>query len=199
MFPQHPPQPSAPFATPYLQSATYSPPKPFAYQMTSSTPINPPPHLVNPEPVQTSAQYLPPEFQELQHIVSSQTNRLGMLQDQLSSQQLSHAIEIQRIQSQHVMEMEQLRKLHSEQLNRFRLSRASGTSSTNPAGSEFTGVPGQRKAWDASNLPLDEYLKYLDKFQQDAAVLSTLAKADRELPTNENSDDQNLLPLPSTS
>jgi len=59
---------------------------------------------------QTSVQHLGPEFQELQHIVSSQTNRLSMLQDQLSSQQLSHALEIQRIQSQHVMEMEQVRR-----------------------------------------------------------------------------------------
>ncbi|GMH62040.1 hypothetical protein TrRE_jg3902, partial [Triparma retinervis] len=123
-----------------------------------------------------------PEFQELQHIVSSQTNRLSMLQDQLSSQQLSHALEVQRIQSQHIMEMEQLRKLHAEQMDRFRLSRAAGAQSESVDGKSVTGVPGQRKAWDASNLPLGEYLRYLDRFQQDASVLSTLAKGEGGMP-----------------
>lgn len=65
------------------------------------------------------------------------------------------------------------------------MNRASGALSAavdTGAEAKVTGVPGQRKAWDASQLPLDQYLEYLEKFQQDATVLSTLAKQDEPLP-----------------
>jgi hypothetical protein len=77
--------------------------------------------------------------------------------------------------------MEQLRKVHGQQMDRFRLQSANGSSTHDPLASArsapaVTGVPGHQKAWSASQLPLDQYLKYLEKFQEDSTVLSTLAK-----------------------
>ncbi|GMI03243.1 hypothetical protein TrVE_jg8318 [Triparma verrucosa] len=166
------------------------PPNPYvptpAYQLTAP-PSMPQTHLGPQNPPFPEPTTLPPEMQELQHIVSAQTSRLQLLQDQLSSQQLAHALEIQRIQSQHIMEMQQLRKMHEQQLERFRMNHASGGAGSKPGTTTVTGVPGQRKAWDASQLPLEQYLEYLDKFQQDATVLSTLAKQDNPLPGGEES------------
>ncbi|GMH85588.1 hypothetical protein TL16_g10276 [Triparma laevis f. inornata] len=172
------------------QQPHFQPPNPYmptpAYQLTAP-PTMPQNFLAPQNPPFPEPTTLPPELQELQHIVSAQTSRLQLLQDQLSSQQLAHALEIQRCQSQHVMEMQQLRKMHEQQLERFRLNHASGTANSKPGSVNVTGIPGQRKAWDASQLPLEEYLEYLDKFQQDATVLSTLAKQEEPLPGGDES------------
>ena len=116
---------------------------------------------------------------------------MRQLQEQMTAQALAQTLEIQRLESMHNIEMERLRKSHSQQMDRFRLQHTgvsqqvnmSAALNTSTAGYMSTslnnlggGIAGPRKAFEASNLPLDQYLQYLEKFQQDATVLTTMEK-----------------------
>ena len=126
--------------------------------------------------------------------MSEQAERMRQLQEQMTTQALAQTLEIQRIESMHAIEVERLRKSHRQQMDRFRLQHTNTAQNINTSsilntsvtrGSIREGtvlshvggcVAGPRKAFEASNLPLDQYLQYLDKFQQDATVLTTLEK-----------------------
>ena len=93
------------------------------------------------------------------------------------------------LENMHNIEMERVRKSHSQQMDRFRLQHTSVGQGVNTSvalnssivvGTIGTGIAGPRKAFEASNLPLDQYLQYLEKFQQDSTVLTTLEKSNRQ-------------------
>ena len=161
-----------PTSTPFVYQPRHDPQQPaYGYQNQEPT------------PAQTAmyGDYLSPEVTALQMMVQEQSERMRLMQEQLNAQQLGHTLELQRLESMHIVEMEQLRKVHGQHMDRFRIQNANGSSTHNPLevssrAPVVTGMPGHTKAWNASQLPLEQYLKYLDKFQEDATVLSTLAK-----------------------
>ena len=114
-------------------------------------------------------------------LAEEQGERMKLMQEQLNAQHLSHSLEVQRLESLHVLEMAQLRKSNHTEMDRFKLQHEQGASGHSPLNFAadapvVTGVPGHQKAWDASQLPLEQYLRYLDKFSEDASVLSTLGR-----------------------
>jgi len=102
---------------------------------------------------------------------------LRSLRTRLTSLTAAYPLPLRRLESLHNIEMDRARKCHGQQMDRFRLQHTAvnGGGTVTP-GRIKMGVAGPRKAFEASNLPLDQYLLYLEKFQQDTSVLTTLSK-----------------------
>jgi hypothetical protein len=143
------------------------------------------------QPEQQTPDYLAPQFQQLQAVVTEQSEKMRVMTEYLNTQQLAQALEMQRQEGMHMSEISNLNKVHGQQLDRFRLSKASGVKSLTGGGeSKFgIGVPGHQKAWDASNQPLGDYLSYLEQFTSDASILTTLSKQEKVLNIEAGDDD----------
>jgi len=137
--------------------------------------------------MQNTSQFITPEFQQMQQLLTEQSERMRQLQEQMTASALAQTLEIQRLEQMHDIEMERVRKSHGQQMDRFRLQhtqvgvgQSSGVNTTSVSSMVGAvvggGIAGPRKAFEASNLPLEQYLQYLEKFQQDASVLTTLEK-----------------------